>query len=87
MEMIKPEDCLKHDVCKFVGDAGCLEGCDFRLEVAFRSASDNTSSPKLPDYEEVVTHLECEYGARKWLVEQWKAARHCYDFLAGKIGR
>ena len=43
MEMIKPEDCLKYDVCKFADDPGCLEGCDFRLEVALHSASDNTA--------------------------------------------
>jgi hypothetical protein len=27
-----PKDCLKSDVCKYVGDSGCLEGCDYRLE-------------------------------------------------------
>jgi len=49
MEMIKPEDCLKYDVCKFADDPGCLEGCDFRLEVALRSASDNTAMLQLLD--------------------------------------
>lgn len=57
MEMIKPEDCLKHDVCKFVGDAGCLEGCDFRLEEALRSTSTNNDMPKLPELEEVIDHV------------------------------
>ena len=50
MEMIKPEDCLKYDVCKFADDPGCLEGCDFRLEVALRSASDNTAMLQLLEY-------------------------------------
>ena len=34
MEMIKPEDCIKYDVCKFANDAGCFDGCDYRIERA-----------------------------------------------------
>lgn len=41
MKMIIPEDCLHYDVCKWANDAGCLDGCDFRLE---KTKSDNTSS-------------------------------------------
>ena len=29
---INPKDCLHYQVCKFADDAGCLEGCDFRIE-------------------------------------------------------
>lgn len=39
MEILLPEECVKHDVCKFVGDNGCFMGCDFRLEVAQNSTS------------------------------------------------
>ena len=29
---IDPKDCLHYQVCKFADYAGCLEGCDFRIE-------------------------------------------------------
>ena len=29
---IDPKDCLHYQVCKFADDAGCLDGCDFRIE-------------------------------------------------------
>jgi hypothetical protein len=49
-----PKDCLKSDVCKFVGDNGCLNGCDYRLE-----RSDNS------DYAKCAEDLQemCQYGA------------------------
>ena len=35
MNFIKPEDCLKYDVCKYANDPACLEGCDYRIDKEF----------------------------------------------------
>jgi hypothetical protein len=32
MKLLLPEDCIKSDVCKYVGDNGCWNGCDYRIE-------------------------------------------------------
>lgn len=90
MEMIKPEGCLKFDVCKFAGDSACLEGCDFRLEVALHSTSTNKSSPKLPGL------LILKKEVNRWYLDriakgemlEWSGFRRLYEFIvAGKIGR
>jgi hypothetical protein len=47
MKILMPEDCVKSDVCGFKGDAGCLEGCDFRLEVAQKSTPTNSESDEI----------------------------------------
>ena len=34
VEFKHPKKCLRFVTCKFVGDNGCLMGCDYRLESA-----------------------------------------------------
>ena len=55
------------------------------LDEAFRSESHNTSSPKLPDVEEVFKGVEIP----KWVNRSHylRALRAAHEFIAGKIGR
>ena len=57
-------------------------------EVALQSASDNISSPKLPELEEVFNKIMIDYRKSSWLYPPTRnVIKWVLEFVAGKIGR
>ena len=45
MKLKLPKDCIKSDVCKYVGDEACWNGCDYRVEKLTSYNSDYAKCP------------------------------------------
>ena len=61
MDFIKPENCLKYDVCKYANDPACLEGCDYRIDKEFFNQERQAKEELLEKYKKRIYQNFCQW--------------------------